>query len=132
MRVQHLIRASPRVNRVLCRIFVLRLELTLHLLWKEEWVLVHWQVVLQLLARVQPLARLQPLRDLYRLTPEEEALLPHPPLGFDTHCNIDRIWMDFRLARSTCEGKSKKSAPMCLQTTMWCPRKVLSPAFLTQ
>ena len=39
----------------------------------EEWVLVHWQVVLQLLARVQPPNPLQPLHDLYRLTPEEEV-----------------------------------------------------------
>ena len=39
----------------------------------EEWVLVHWQVVLRLLARVQPLNRLQPLHDLYRLTPDEEV-----------------------------------------------------------
>ena len=73
----------------------------------EEWVLVHWQVVLQLLARVQPqiqpriqpLARLQPLRDLYCLT-LEEALLTHSPLAIDIHCHIDRIRTDFRLARS--------------------------------
>ena len=51
----------------------------------EEWVLVHWQVVLRLLARVQPLNRLQPLRDLYRLTPEEEVLLPSSPLALDSH-----------------------------------------------
>ena len=68
--------------------------------WSEEWVLVHRQVVLRLLARVQPLARLQPLRDLYRLTPEEEVLLPHPPLAFGTYCHIDRIRIDFRLAMS--------------------------------
>ena len=39
----------------------------------EEWVLVHWQVMLRLLARVQPLARLQPLRELFNLTLEEEV-----------------------------------------------------------
>ena len=68
--------------------------------WSEELVLVHWQVVLRLLARVQPHARLQPLRELYRLTREEEALLPHPPLAFGTHCHIDRIQTDFHLAMS--------------------------------
>ena len=65
----------------------------------EEWALVHWQVVLRLLARVQSLARLQPLRDLYRLTPEE-ALLPSVPLFFDSPCHIDRIQTDYSLARS--------------------------------
>ena len=51
----------------------------------EEWVLVHWQVVLRLLARVQPLNRLQPLCDLYRLTPEEEVLLQSSLLALDSH-----------------------------------------------
>ena len=51
----------------------------------EEWVLVHWQVVLRLLARVQPLNRLQPLRELYRLTTEEEVLLPSSPLALESH-----------------------------------------------
>ena len=51
----------------------------------EEWVLVHWQVVLRLLARVQPLNRLQPLCDFYRLTPEEEVLLPSSPLALESH-----------------------------------------------
>ena len=51
----------------------------------EEWVLVHWQVVLRLLARVQPLNRLQPLRGLYRLTTEEEVLLPSSPLALENH-----------------------------------------------
>ena len=51
----------------------------------EEWVLVHWQVVLRLLARVQPLNRLQPLRGLYRLTTEEEVLLPSSPLALESH-----------------------------------------------
>ena len=51
----------------------------------EEWVLVHWQVVLRLLARVQPLNRLQPLCDLYRLTPEEEVLLQSSPLALESH-----------------------------------------------
>ena len=64
----------------------------------EEWVLVHWQVLLWLLARVQPLARLQPLRELFPLTPEEEARLPSPPLAFDSHCHIDRIRTDCHLA----------------------------------
>ena len=50
----------------------------------EEWVLVHWQVVLRLLARVQPLNRLQPLRELYRLT-TEEVLLPSSPLALESH-----------------------------------------------
>ena len=50
----------------------------------EEWVLVHWQVVLRLLARVQPLNRLQPLRELYCLTTEEE-LLPSSPLALESH-----------------------------------------------
>ena len=50
----------------------------------EEWVLVHWQVVLRLLARVQPLNRLQPLCDLYRLTPEEEVLLQSSLLALDS------------------------------------------------
>ena len=66
----------------------------------EEWVLVHWQVLLRLLARVQPIARLQPLRDLFPLSPEEEAQLPKPPLAFDSHCHIDRIRTDCHLARS--------------------------------
>ena len=66
----------------------------------EEWVLVHWQVLLLLLARVQPLARLQPLRELFPLSPEEEAQLPRPPLAFDSHCHIDRIRTDCHLARS--------------------------------
>ena len=58
----------------------------------EEWVLVHWQVVLRLLARVQPLNRLQPLRDLYRLTPEE-VLLPSSPLALDSHWRgVDQMW----------------------------------------
>ena len=43
---------------------------------------------------------LQSLRVLYRLTPEKEALLPSPPLAFDSHCHIDQIRMGFRLARS--------------------------------
>ena len=51
----------------------------------EEWVLVHWQVVLRLLARVQPLNRLQPLCNLYRLTPEEEVLLQSSLLALDSH-----------------------------------------------
>ena len=51
----------------------------------EEWVLVHWQVVLRLLARVQPLNRLQPLRELYRLFTEEEVLLPSSPLALESH-----------------------------------------------
>ena len=51
----------------------------------EEWVLVHWQVVLRLLARVQPLNRLQPLRGLYRLTTEDEVLLPSSPLALESH-----------------------------------------------
>ena len=66
----------------------------------EEWVFVHWQVLLRLLARVQPLARLQPLRELFPLSPEEEAQLPRPPLAFDSHCHIDRIRTDCHLARS--------------------------------
>ena len=66
----------------------------------EEWVLVHWQVLLRLLARVQPIARLQPLRELFPLSPEEEAQLPKPPLAFDSHCHIDRIRTDCHLARS--------------------------------
>ena len=66
---------------------------------KEEWVLVHWQVLLRLLARVQPLARLQPLRVALPLTSEEEAQLPRPPLAFDSHCHIDRIPTDCHLAR---------------------------------
>ena len=66
----------------------------------EEWVLVHWQVLLRLLARVQPLARLQPLRELFPLSPEEEAQLPRPPLAFDSHCHIDRIRTVCHLARS--------------------------------
>ena len=58
----------------------------------EEWVLVHWQVVLRLLARVQPLNRLQPLRDLY-LTPEEEVLLPSSPLALDSQWrDMDQMW----------------------------------------
>ena len=51
----------------------------------EEWALVHWQVVLRLLARVQPLNRLQPLRGLYRLTTEKEVLLPSSPLALESH-----------------------------------------------
>ena len=51
----------------------------------EEWVLVNWQVVLRLLARVPLLNRLQQLRDLYRLTPKEEVLLPSSPLALDSH-----------------------------------------------
>ena len=66
----------------------------------EEWVLVHWQVLLRLLARVQPIARLQPLRELFPLSPEEEAQLPKPPLAFDSHCHIDRIRTDCHLVRS--------------------------------
>ena len=59
----------------------------------EEWVLVHWQVVLRLLARVQPLNRLQPLSDLYRLILEEEALLPSPPLALDIHWrDVNQMW----------------------------------------
>ena len=59
----------------------------------EEWVLVHWQVVLRLLARVQPLNRLQPLCDLYRLTPEEEVLLQSSPLALDSHWrDMDQMW----------------------------------------
>ena len=58
----------------------------------EEWVLVHWQVVLRLLARVQPLNRLQPLRDLYRLTPEE-VLLPSSLLTVDSQWrDMDQMW----------------------------------------
>ena len=57
----------------------------LSLAGNEEWVLVHWQVVLRLLARVQPLNRLQPLCDLYRLTPEEEVLLQSSLLALDSH-----------------------------------------------
>ena len=58
----------------------------------EEWVLVHWQVVLRLLARVQPLNRLQPLRGLYRLTTEEEVLLPSSPLALESHWrDVDQL-----------------------------------------
>ena len=58
-----------------------------------EWALVHWQVVLGLLARVQPLNHLQPLCDLYRLTPEEEVLLPSPPLALDSNWrDVDQLW----------------------------------------
>ena len=58
----------------------------------EEWVQVHWQVVLRLLARVQPLNRLQPLCDLYRLTPEEVLLLSSP-LALDSHWrDVDQMW----------------------------------------
>ena len=58
----------------------------------EEWVLVHWQVVLRLLARVQPLNRLQPLCDLYRLTPEE-VLLQSSLLALDSHWrDMDQMW----------------------------------------
>ena len=121
MQVQHLTRASPRVNSVLCRICVLRLELiplslfVLSHAGNEELVLVHLQVLLRLLVRVQPLAHLQPLRDLYCLTPEEEALLPSPPLAFDSHCHIDRIQTDFRLARSANIHKpARKKTPINL------------------
>ena len=59
----------------------------------EEWVLVHLQVVLLLLARVQPLNRLQPLCDLYRLNQEEEVLLPSPPLALDSHWrDVNQMW----------------------------------------
>ena len=64
----------------------------------EEWVLVYWQVVLRLLARVQPLNRLQPLHDLYRLTPEEEVLLPSSPLALDSH------WRDVDQMRIGAQG----------------------------
>ena len=40
----------------------------------EEWVLVHWHVLLRLLARVQPLARLQPLQEAFPLTSEDFVL----------------------------------------------------------
>ncbi|MEW8545085.1 MAG: hypothetical protein AB2693_16290 [Candidatus Thiodiazotropha sp.] len=66
----------------------------------EEWVLVHWQVLLRLLAKVQPPARLKPLRELFRLTPEEEASLQRPPLAFDSHCHLDRCRSAFRLPRT--------------------------------
>ena len=59
----------------------------------EEWVLVHWQVVLRLLARVQSLNRLQPLRGLYCLTPEKEVLLPSSPLALDSLWrDMDQMW----------------------------------------
>ena len=58
----------------------------------EEWVLVHWQVVLRLLARVQPLNCLQPLHDMFRLNPEE-VLLPSSPLALDSHWrDVDQMW----------------------------------------
>ena len=66
----------------------------------EEWQLVHWQVLLRLLARVEPPARMQSLRDLFPLNPDEEALLPRPPLAFDSHCHLDRCRTDFRLPRT--------------------------------
>lgn len=66
----------------------------------EEWQLVHWQVLLRLLARVEPPARMQSLRDLFPLRPEEEALLPRPPLAFDSHCHLDRCRTAFRLPRT--------------------------------
>ncbi|MEW8542640.1 MAG: hypothetical protein AB2693_03825 [Candidatus Thiodiazotropha sp.] len=88
-------------------------ELRLHLHWdptwtsrfdfstagNEEWVLVHWQVLLRLLAKVQPPARLQPLRELFRLT-EEEPSLPRPPLAFDSHCHLDQCRLEFRFPRT--------------------------------
>ena len=64
----------------------------------EEWVLVHWQVVLRILARVQPLNRLQPLCDLYRPTPEEEVLLQSPLLALDSH------WRDMDQMRNRARG----------------------------
>ena len=104
MYVQHFTRVLPRVNSVsdFCIQFCTNppSSFVLSDAWSEELVLVHWQVVLRLLARAQPLARLQPLCELYRLAREEEALLPHQPLAFGTHCHIDRIRIDFRLARS--------------------------------
>ena len=76
----------------------------------EEWVLVHWQVVLQLLARVQPLNRLQPLRDLYRMTPKE-ALLPSSPLALDSHWrDVDQMW---NIAQG-CVGARRPDLFQCL------------------
>ena len=66
----------------------------------DVWILVHWQVLVRLLARVQPPARLQPLMNLFQLTPEEEASLPRPPLAFDSHCHLDRCRTEFGLPRT--------------------------------
>ena len=66
----------------------------------EEWQLVHWQVLPRLLARVEPPARMQSLRDLFPLNLEEKALLPRPPLAFDSHCHLDRCRTEFCLPRT--------------------------------
>lgn len=63
----------------------------------QEWILVHWAVLLHLLSRIQPVSRLQSLREIYPLTQEDEAMLPKPPLAFDSHCHLDRCRKDFRL-----------------------------------
>ena len=50
----------------------------------------HWNVLLLILARVQPLSRLDDLRVLFQLAQEEEEHILRPAWAFDSHFHIDR------------------------------------------
>ena len=77
-----------------------RLDVESHLPGPKEWILVHWQVLLVLLAKIQPPARPQTLRDRYPITPEGGAMHPKPPTAHDSDCHLNRCHRDYNLQQS--------------------------------
>ena len=61
------------------------------------WHLLHWEVLLLLLAQVHPTSCLEGLCDLYPLTRVDISMIGRPALAFDRHCHLDQCRQDFEL-----------------------------------